>query len=54
VREWARRALVGLLGRCDVDLTRDDAAIARDAAACAGTTIAPPAPQLEPTEMGED
>jgi len=41
VREWARRALVSMLGRCDVDLSADDATIARDAAACVGGPIAP-------------
>lgn len=52
VREWARRALVALLGRCDVDLARDDAAIARDAGACVGTTLARPGPQ--PTNLDEE
>jgi doubled CXXCH motif protein len=33
VREWAKRALVSILGRCDVNLSADDAAIARQAAA---------------------
>lgn len=36
VREWARRALVSLTGRCDVDLSADDATIATQArASCA-------------------
>jgi hypothetical protein len=34
VREWAKRALVSILGRCDVNLSADDAAIVRQAAAC--------------------
>ena len=36
VREWAKRALTSILGRCDVDLAADDAAIARAAASCGG------------------
>jgi predicted CXXCH cytochrome family protein len=36
VREWARRALASILGRCDVDLAADDEVIARQAAGCAG------------------
>jgi len=36
VREWAKRALTGILGRCDVDLARSDAAIAAAAAGCGG------------------
>ena len=43
VREWARRALTSILGRCDVDLGADDATIARAAASCGGA-IAAPAP----------
>jgi len=39
VREWARRALASILGRCDVDLSADDATIAREGAACAGAPI---------------
>jgi predicted CXXCH cytochrome family protein len=36
VREWAKRALESILGRCDVDLAADDAAIARAAVSCGG------------------
>jgi predicted CXXCH cytochrome family protein len=50
VREWAKRSLVALLGRCEVDLARDDASIAREAAACAGSAVATPAlPQAGPS-----
>jgi predicted CXXCH cytochrome family protein len=34
VREWAKRALTSMTGRCDVNLAADDAAIARAALAC--------------------
>jgi predicted CXXCH cytochrome family protein len=55
VREWAKRALIAMLGRCDVDLTRDDAAIARAAAACAmGALPSPPAPATARDEDPED
>ncbi len=37
VREWAKRAMTSILGRCDVNLAADDATIAREAASCAGT-----------------
>ncbi|MDP9035503.1 MAG: hypothetical protein M3O50_11915 [Myxococcota bacterium] len=40
VREWARRALVSMLGRCDVDLSGADEAIAREAEACVGGPLA--------------
>jgi hypothetical protein len=43
VREWAKRALVSILGRCDVDLAADDAAIARAARACGGEGADTPA-----------
>jgi hypothetical protein len=44
VREWAKRALVSILGRCDVNLSADDGAIARQAAACgAEPGVLPPA-----------
>jgi Doubled CXXCH motif (Paired_CXXCH_1) len=46
VREWAKRAMESMLGRCDVDLAADDATIAGQAAVCAGGPIAPPEPQL--------
>jgi hypothetical protein len=39
VREWAKRALVAILGRCDVDLAADDAAIAKQAASCRGAPL---------------
>jgi predicted CXXCH cytochrome family protein len=44
VREWAKRALVSILGRCDVDLAADDAAIAAAARACGGTGERPATP----------
>jgi hypothetical protein len=53
VREWARRALVSLLGRCDVDLSSDDATIARQAAACAGGPV-PLRPTAASDEDAED
>jgi hypothetical protein len=43
VREWAKIALVSILGRCDVDLASDDAAIARQALSCGGGAMAIPA-----------
>jgi predicted CXXCH cytochrome family protein len=36
VREWAKRALESILGKCDVDLAAEDAVIARQAASCGG------------------
>ncbi len=44
VREWAKRALTSILGRCDVDLAADDESIARAAASCGGSIGALPAP----------
>jgi predicted CXXCH cytochrome family protein len=44
VREWARRALTSVLGRCDVDLAADDATIARQAMSCGGAPPAAPLP----------
>jgi hypothetical protein len=41
VREWAKRALQAILGRCDVDLAADDSTIARQAASCGGAPITP-------------
>ena len=41
VREWAKRALESILGRCDVDLGADDATIAQQGASCAGAPMAP-------------
>jgi predicted CXXCH cytochrome family protein len=40
VREWAKHALESILGRCDIDLSSDDATIAAQAQSCAGTTPA--------------
>jgi predicted CXXCH cytochrome family protein len=37
VREWAKRALESMLGRCDVDLAADDQTIARQAISCGAT-----------------
>ncbi len=56
VREWAKRALTTILGRCDVDLAADDATIAREAAWCGGSSavaIPTPAP-ASPDEDPED
>jgi hypothetical protein len=41
VREWAKRALVALRGRCDVDLSAPDAAIEAQARACADAPAVP-------------
>jgi predicted CXXCH cytochrome family protein len=41
IRDWARRTLVSILGHCDVDLSANDATIAREAAACVGGAIPP-------------
>jgi len=47
VREWARRALVSMLGRCDVDLAADDATIARQAAQYTQAPVARPAAAVD-------
>ncbi len=47
VREWAKRALTSILGRCDVDLAADDVAIARAAASCGAAPV--PVPTAGPT-----
>ena len=44
LREWARRSLQKTLGRCEVDLAADDAAIARQAQSCVGAAAVPTAP----------
>jgi predicted CXXCH cytochrome family protein len=58
VREWAKRALVSILGRCDVDLAADDAAIARAATLCGApatpSTVGPPAAPRAGEEDPED
>jgi predicted CXXCH cytochrome family protein len=55
VREWARRALTSVLGRCDVDLAADDATIARQAVSCGGpASIAPPPAGAAADEDPED
>jgi hypothetical protein len=55
VREWAKRALVALLGRCDVDLAAADDAIAAQARACAGAAALPPPPRApSPASPDED
>jgi hypothetical protein len=41
VREWAKRALVSILGRCDVNLAAEDATIAKQAAACRRAPLPP-------------
>ncbi len=41
VREWAKRALVAMLGPCDIDLSADDEAIERQASLCVGAPIGP-------------
>ncbi|HZU83129.1 MAG TPA: cytochrome c3 family protein, partial [Polyangiaceae bacterium] len=49
VREWAQRALVSILGRCDVDLAADRETIARQAASCGyAATGAPAAAPIAP------
>ncbi len=47
VREWAKRALVSMLGRCDVDLAADDATIARQAAQYTHAPVAQPAAAVD-------
>jgi predicted CXXCH cytochrome family protein len=55
VREWAKRALVSILGRCDVDLSADDRAIAEQAARCGPGALTPRAQVAAPTsEEPED
>jgi predicted CXXCH cytochrome family protein len=46
VREWAKRALVSIRGRCDVDLSAADGDIAEQARACGGGS--PAGPELRP------
>ena len=54
VREWAKRALVSILGRCDVDLTATDETIARQAAACANVSVTPAHTGIPHDEVPED
>jgi predicted CXXCH cytochrome family protein len=54
VREWAKRALVSLRGRCDVDLGADDAAIAKAAVACGASASDVPEPPSRATSRDED
>jgi predicted CXXCH cytochrome family protein len=54
VRQWALGALRKILGRCDVDLSADDASIARQAASCGGALAAPAHPRQTPDEEPED
>jgi hypothetical protein len=42
VRQWAKSALVAILGACEVDLAGDDSAIADQASSCAGVHMAAP------------
>jgi predicted CXXCH cytochrome family protein len=50
VREWAKRALVSIRGRCDVDLWADDATIARQAVSCGAEDLKTPARTSPPVE----
>jgi predicted CXXCH cytochrome family protein len=52
VREWAKAALASMRGPCEVDLAADDAAIAKQAAVCAGGPVEAPkaAPRDEAPE----
>ncbi|HEY4013171.1 MAG TPA: cytochrome c3 family protein [Polyangiaceae bacterium] len=52
VREWAKAALGSMRGACEVDLAADDAAIAKQAAVCAGGRIE--VPEAVPREHDED
>ena len=55
VREWAKRALVALRGRCDVDLSADDATIEAQARTCSGAPVLPPKSQAPaPHSADED
>jgi hypothetical protein len=40
-REWAKRALVAILGRCDVDLTAAADTLSEQAASCVGAPVVP-------------
>jgi hypothetical protein len=51
VREWAKRALTSLLGRCDVDLAADDDTIWRQAVSSCGASPKA-APAKEPAGRG--
>jgi len=52
VREWAKRSLTSILGRCDVNLAADDATIAREATSCGG--VVPVTPAVPATTKDED
>ncbi len=54
VRDWARRALGSILGRCDVDLAADAATIARQGALCTTTPVSNPAVVPTADEDPED
>jgi hypothetical protein len=54
VREWAKRALVSIRGRCDVDLAADDAALARGAVACGAQPADVPEGPSRATSRDED
>ncbi len=51
VREWAKRSLTSILGRCDVNLAADDATIAREAASCGAVA---PATWVPPTASKDE
>ena len=42
IREWAKRSLVSILGRCDVDLAATDAVIREQASRCTGVPLSEP------------
>jgi hypothetical protein len=54
VREWARRALASIAGRCDVDLSADDGAIEAQGRACANVVAPAQVPALPARGAGPD
>jgi predicted CXXCH cytochrome family protein len=54
IREWAKRSLASILGRCDVDLAATDAVLREQASRCAGVEVTGPAPPGGKEEDPED
>lgn len=54
VREWAKRALTSILGRCDVDLAASDEAIARAAVSCGAPAASSASAPLRSPAREED
>ncbi len=54
VRQWALASIRSILGRCDVDLSANDATIARQASACGADPASLPRPAQPRDEEPED